>query len=320
MLNRRQFLVSLAGIGMGINAPLMLPPAPTGAAEPPFLTPNQAFFRFHYSRYVPHIRPQNWRFSLGGWIKGGAVRLPWSEVARLPLVEKVATLECIGNPPGGPLIGQARWQGFAARDLLRFITPQPEVRYARLIGADGYVTAVEINRLLHPDSLLTYGMNGQALTADQGYPLRLILPGLYGQKMVKWIERIELIPHPFWGFWERQGWSDQALVQPHAIIRFPQEGARWQPPLLIQGLAVSGTDPITAVEVQIDQQPWQRATLTPTGGWVAWSLPWLPQREGISRLRARVVSAAGLGLPLTPTSHPKPHGYGGEHQIFVQIG
>jgi hypothetical protein len=223
--------------------------------------------------------------------------LTLDELKALPAADLLLTLECIGNPAGGDLIGNCAWTGCYLRELLDRVKVKPEASRAGFTAADGYETSVDLSWVLQPGVLLAYAMNGEPLPPEHGYPLRLRIPGLYGQKQPKWIERIEFTDEIRLGYWEKQGWSDTAAAQtnskfdqPRALDRLPAGSV----PLF--GVAFAGLREITRVEVRIDAGEWQAASLLSGGSpevWTQWSFDWTA-RPGAHTLRVRATDAKGF--------------------------
>src|SRR5690606_36573230 len=104
-----------------------------------------------------------------------------------------------------------------------------------------------------PRSLLVYEMNGEPLPADHGFPLRCLWPGRYGQKQPKWLTRIELVAEPTLGYWESQGWSNEAIIRPNSQIRAPETFVTLPPePIRVSGFAFANRTGVAKVEVSTD--------------------------------------------------------------------
>jgi hypothetical protein len=209
------------------------------------------------------------------------------------------TLECIGNPVGGWLIGNVMWRGFHFSHVLNQVKPKAEATHIKFECADGYETSVALEWLKQPDVMMAYEANGQPLSTIHGFPIRVLTPGLYGQKMPRWITRMEFIDHYFKGFWESRGWSDVASVQTNSIIKTPGRGytTKAGSTLAIQGVAWAGKRKITNVEVQIDSGPWMPTKLTygPSPlSWTQWYLTWAAPAPGTYRIGVRATDEAGF--------------------------
>ncbi len=245
---------------------------------------------------VPTVDLAAWRLTIDGLV-AAPLRLNYEDVLRMPKVVTMRTLECIGNPVGGDLIGNVVWGGFLAHDLWERVGIAPSAQQARFTGADGYQTSVGLQWITHPDVVIVYEMNGQPLPPEHGFPLRILIPGLYGQKMPKWLQRIEFIGEPFFGYWESRGWSDEASVRTHSMIRQPSPRDRLPAGRLpVFGIAFAGLRRIVRVEVRVDDGAWQEAALLQEESplvWTQWSFDWEAE-AGEHRLAVRAHDAAGF--------------------------
>ena len=246
------------------------------------------------------VRSSRWQLSISGLVDA-PISLSLSDIQSQPTEEVYWTLACIGNQAGGELLGNARWQGTRLLPLLNRVGVMPDARAFALRGADGYETGVTRAELLHPDTMLVYGMNGEPLPAQHGYPLRILIPGKYGQKQPKWLTEIEALAEPIAGHWERQGWSDRANILTHALSRQVQQervsirnrhltGTSGE--VAIAGMALASAQPIDRVDVSKDGgMTWEPAeiSLPPTPyEWTLWRHRWQLQ-PGDYTLMARAV-------------------------------
>jgi len=336
-LSRRNFLKVAGASALTLlttrcQAPPPSPPAPT--PTPRFtlspapttltLTPIEKFYRQSYST-VPEVAPEQWRLVIDGLVRQ-PLTLTLADLQQLPAVSDIRTLECIGNPVGGPLIGTARWTGTYLKALLDQIAPDPAAIRARFEAADGYATSVERAWIEQPETLLIYAMNDAPLTRDHGFPVRILMPGLYGQKNPKWITRIEFIDYQHEGYWEAKGWSERASVLTTAIIRHPAAlaavpvGER----VSLWGVAFAGKRRVTQVEVQIDKGAWQPTELLRGESnlvWTQWSLEWrVPLEPGRHFIAVRATDEAGFTQSDTSSTvldDAFPAGTAKIHSIFV---
>jgi hypothetical protein len=176
-------------------------------------------------------------------------------------------------------------------------------------------------KALEPTTLLVYGMNGTTLPRKHGFPCRLYVPGLYGEKNVKWLEEIEVVEYDYLGYWQERGWSDTAIVNTVSIVDTPRETVpRDSSTVPIGGLAFAGQRGISAVEVRIDDGDWQEALLEanePPLIWQRWRLDWQPEL-GSHQLTVRAID--GEGNPQTEQERPPhPDGMTGLHSVEVDI-
>lgn len=260
------------------------------------VTPNGAFYEQTYDR-VPTVDASKWRLRLSGLVER-PLDIGYDELRALPSVLSMRTLECIGNPVGGSLIGNAVWRGVSFGELLRRAGVRSEkAKRAIMASADGYETSVPVETALHPDSLLVYEMNGVPLPAAHGYPLRVLFPGRYGQKQPKWLTEVQIsdnVNHR--GIWERKGWSDDAFVQVNSRIEMPRSGLPLEAgEQRITGVAFGGARPVTMVEVLANGVVIGTAELTQASSslvWTQWSFPW-NGAPGQWDLEARATDSAG---------------------------
>lgn len=263
------------------------------------LTPNADFYTVVYSQGIdrPRLDAAAWRLDLRGEV---AEPRPFSlgEIEALPAVTVMRTLQCISNPVGGTLIGNAIWVGCRLADLLAEVVPQSTGRELVMESSDGYATSIPLAAALDPEALLVYRMNGEPLPHDHGFPVRVLLPGRYGQKQPKWLTRLEVVRQPFLGTWERQGWSNEAFVRVNSQIEAPRNGIAVPvgASLRIAGRAFAGAEAITQVEVSPDDgRSWLMATLRapPPNVWTEWEVQWQPTEPGRAIIKARATDSAG---------------------------
>jgi DMSO/TMAO reductase YedYZ molybdopterin-dependent catalytic subunit len=222
----------------------------------------------------------------------------YDELRAMPSVLTMRTLECIGNPVGGSLIGNAIWRGVSFGELLRKAgVRETQAKRVIMASADGYETSVPVETAVHSDSLLVYEMNGVPLPAAHGFPVRVLFPGRYGQKQPKWLSDVELsdnVNHR--GIWERKGWSDDAFVQVNSRIEMPRSGVPLDPgEQRISGVAFAGARPVTMVEVLANGSVIGTAELTQASSplvWTQWSFPW-SSPPGQYDLEARASDGGG---------------------------
>lgn len=294
--SRRAFLLQVTSSKFYKSAP---PDARYGVPthDKPVMTPNADFFTAGTGPALC-IDLARWSLTVDGLVDH-PLTLDWAAVRRRPAVEAMQTIACIGSSAqrarGAPLIGNAVWRGAALWPLLTAAGVGPAARRACFYAADGYSTAIDLWWLRR--AVLAYEMNGEPLPAAHGAPLRLLAPGLYGQKMPKWITRIELIDYAYAGHWERQGWSDTAAVQTRALFQSPPAHARVTGAVYLQGVAYAGDRAVTRVEVSADGGPWLPANLTPPPSpyaWTPWYLRWEPDAPGVYTFRVRATDARGF--------------------------
>jgi DMSO/TMAO reductase YedYZ molybdopterin-dependent catalytic subunit len=301
---------------------------------------------------------------------GGAVASPYTltldELRKMPAIERVVTLECAGNgrlamrplPAGEPwgdyAVSTARWMGARLHEILERAQPLETAVEVLFAGSDhgSYIlnpvlkdidaTDLSFERSLtfvhaadpSAEILLAYEMNGEPLSPDHGAPVRLIVPHWYGVASVKWLQRIELLTHPFIGEFETghymYQWADRpaervTLMRPRARITGPRRGdvVRAGETLVVRGKAWSGTGPITNVDISLTgESEWLPAHVeTPQGPyqWQNWSFQWTPADPGRKSLRARATDVAGNVQPEVPVWNRLGYGNNAIEIIYVDV-
>ena len=295
-----------------------LPPAPAEI----LITPTGELFIQSYGP-APSIGLSTWNLVVDGQVEN-PLTLSYADLQAFPRIETARTLECIGNPAGGSLIGTPVWGGFEARLLWEQARILPEAVQAKCTAADGYETSVDMEWITQPGVLLADEVNGQPLPVEHGYPLRILMPGLYGQKMPKWIERIEFIGERFLGLWETRGWSDVASVKTNSIVLQPGEEEIPAGATPVFGVAFAGLRRIQAVEVRVDDGEWMPAELLQDESpwvWTQWSFSWdaTPGRHSIA---VRATDETGFTQSTeghSPLASPFPAGTAGIDQSAVAV-
>lgn len=280
-------------------------PAPTAelTREPfgklrPFITPNhELYVQSIRGGLPPEIKPDEFRLSIEGLVER-PTSLALDEIMALPAVEEMRTLECVGNPPGGDLIGNIVWTGTPLRPILEKAGVKGSAVELILRSADGYSTSLPVDVLLRPDVLLVYKMNGQPLPRDHGFPLRINIPGRYGQKQPKWLQRMEAVSEPYLGYYERQGWSNECFIKPNSRIDYPVD---YEPTVLgeivVRGVGMAGVAGVKTVEVSFDDgATWEAAQLSRGPSnlvWVFWEVKWRPDKVNRYNVLAKVTDNNG---------------------------
>lgn len=288
----------------GSTKDLLLPQSRSGDSKfpaselplPLWITANEDFYTVRYDE-LPSVSLTSWSLTVHGMVHE-TLRLTYDELRALPPVTQMHTLECIGNPVGGNLISNAEWRGVPLRDLLQRAGVDPKAKSVTIGGVDEYFTNVPLSRAMHEHALLAYEMNGQPLPPDHGYPLRVILPGVYGQKQPKWVTGIKVTDADDLGPWEQKGWSNQATIRINSGIKVPvEEKPVPRGDILIAGVAHAGEVGVRAVEVSTDGgKTWHETVLTRGPSpfvWTEWGY-WLREAEpGEYHLMVRAIDNQG---------------------------
>ncbi len=283
------------------------------------ITPNEDFYVVSKNAFDPEVDTQRWRLEVTGMVEN-SFSLTFDEIKAMPSVEQYATLACISNEVGGDLIGNALWKGVRVRDLLERAGLQPGVVDIKMRARDDYTDSIPLDRALADGTILVYEMNDQPLATKHGFPLRLIVPGIYGMKNVKWITRLEAVGQDFRGYWQTRGWDDRAEYKTMSRIDAPDDDVRSQ--AIIAGIAFAGDRGVSKVEVSTDGgKSWNEAELKPPLSpytWVLWHRDWTPERAG----KYAVVVRATDGLGNTQTAQyapPAPSGSTGYDREIVVV-
>ncbi|MBF6195016.1 MULTISPECIES: molybdopterin-dependent oxidoreductase [Nocardia] len=310
------------------------PSAPTEPVPPgvdlrvpgltPYLTANDDFYRIDTALIVPQVSKDGWSLRIHGMVDR-EIRLDWADLALRPVEEHLVTLACVSNPVGGDLIGNARWLGYRVDQLLAEAGPHPDADMVLSHSADGWTAGTPLAVLTDGrDALLAIGMNGEPLPVQHGYPARLVVPGLYGYvSATKWVTELEVTRFDrATAYWTRRGWSAQGPIKTGARIDTPRARGRLQPGTIpIAGVAWAQHRGISAVEVQIDDGPWQQARLSEEQSidtWRQWVFDW-DATPGPHTLRARATDGAGE----TQTAERRdviPDGATGYPSVTVSVG
>ncbi|MDT9687113.1 molybdopterin-dependent oxidoreductase [Streptomyces sp. P9(2023)] len=295
-----------------------------------FLTPNKDFYRVDTALLVPKVDADSWRLRIHGSGVRRELSLSLPELMAREVVERDITLACVSNEVGGPYIGNARWLGVRLADLLREagVRPPSEGGPADQLVArsvDGMTIGTPVEDVMDGrDALLAFGMNGEPLPLDHGFPVRMIVPGLYGYvSACKWIESIELTTFDAYdAYWVPRGWAAQAPVKTQSRIDTPRSLGRPDAgTVMIAGVAWAQGRGIARVEVRVDDGPWQEARLGAEDSrdtWRQWVHPWQAE-PGRHTLTVRATDGTGATQPEERTD-TAPDGAAGWHSVEVTVG
>ena len=287
-------------------------PVPTGLGLGPSVavTSNADFYSVAITSKINWLEPDTYALTVGGAVNQ-PLKLSLADLKAMPVVAQMRTLECISNPPGGDLISNANWKGVRLVDVLNQAGLKSQAVEIKLTAADGYDTSIPVSLATDPDALLVYEMNGLPLSDEHGAPLRCLFPGRYGMKQPKWITSIEAVTQAHLGHWERQGWSNEAIVRVNSQFRTPESGEVITVGVYpVSGTAFANTSGVVKVEVSTDSgKTWQEAKLVkgPTSlNWSEWRLQWTTPATGQINIVARATDGNGEQQPLSPGSGLRP--------------
>lgn len=285
----------------------------------PEVTPTGDFYTVSKNFIDPTVAVGGWRLKIDGLVDR-PLELTYEQLTALPASEGYYTLMCISNEIGGDLWGNAHWRGVKLRDLLTQAGVHTDAFKAVFTAADDYKDSVHLDRALNPDALLAWEMNGEPLKNEHGFPARLLIPGIYGMKNVKWLTGITIVADDFHGFWQSQGWDDAAPYQTESRIDVPRGRATVPTgPLSVGGVAFAGDRGIQSVEISTDGgRTWQPAQVKPGLGPNTWQL-WRADLQVDHTVRdLRVRATDGQGHPqVSEPNNPFPSGATGYHRETI---
>ncbi|MEU1972586.1 molybdopterin-dependent oxidoreductase [Microbacterium sp. NPDC019599] len=289
----------------------------------PVVTANDRFYRIDTALVVPQIDPADWSLRIHGLVEQEVV-LTWDELLALPLEESYTTLACVSNPVGGDLIGNAKWLGYPVRELLARARPSADADMVLSRSIDGFSASTPLEVLTDDrNAILAVGMNDEPLPPEHGFPVRMVVPGLYGYvSATKWITELEVTRFAdATAYWTDRGWSAKGPIKVQSRIDVPLRNQGLSPgDTVIAGVAWQQHVGISKVEVQVDGGQWREATLASAisdDTWVQWSIPWTAE-PGSHAIRCRATNA--LGETQTETdAWPMPDGATGWQQLDIDV-
>ncbi|MFB6624170.1 sulfite oxidase [Streptomyces sp. NPDC056374] len=321
--------------GLVLPAPASpAPPVPKGAqlkvpGITPFTTANRDFYRVDTALVVPRIDAGSWRLRIHGKGVSRPRTFTLADLLTRPLIERDITLTCVSNEVGGPYAGNARWLGVKLSDLLAECGVKPpsagggaDQLVARSV--DGMTLGSPVEDVMDGrDALLAVGMNGEPLPFDHGFPVRMVVPGLYGYvSACKWIEDIELTTFDAYDpYWVKRKWARRAPIKTQSRIDTPKPFARpTAGTVTVAGVAWAQHRGVTRVEVRVDDGPWQDADLAAQDTldtWRQWSYRWQAAPGGHT-LTVRATDGTGQ-VQTEQRARTIPDGASGWHSVFVTV-
>jgi DMSO/TMAO reductase YedYZ molybdopterin-dependent catalytic subunit len=282
-------------------------------------TPTGRFYRIDTSLVPPAITPDDWTLRIHGMVDR-EITLTYADLLKRPRHEMWLTLNCVSNPVGGPLIGNAWWSGTHLKDLLEEAGVRQGADAVEQTSDDGWTCGTPLSTLLDDrGAMLAYAMNGEPLPIEHGFPVRTLVPGLYGYvSACKWVRQIEVTTFDsFSAYWTERGWSAQGPVKLSSRIDTPEDGDHVPAGRVrVGGLAWQQNTGISAVQVQLDGRGWQPATLARRSlkdSWVPW-VATVDAAPGRHRLAARAVNDDGQ-VQTAVRADPVPNGSSGWHTV-----
>jgi DMSO/TMAO reductase YedYZ molybdopterin-dependent catalytic subunit len=290
----------------------------------PFIMPNEQFYRIDTALVVPQLDTAGWKLKVHGMVER-EVTIDWATLLSKPMQDCLVTLMCVSNEVGGNLTGNAVWTGWPVRELLKMAGPGPGADMVLSTSSDGWAAGTPLSALTDDrHALLAIAMNGQPLPFEHGFPVRMVVPGLYGYvSATKWVTDLKVTTFAAdEGYWTPRGWSALGPVKTESRIDVPRSGDRVSAgKVAVAGIAWAQHRGITAVQVRVDDGPWQAARLAEepsVDSWRQWVLPWQAVK-GNHTITVRATDSEGVVQ--TPTqAPPEPDGATGWHSITVNVG
>lgn len=294
----------------------------------PFIVPNSDFYRIDTALSVPQVSKDDWSLRIHGMVDN-ELELTFSDLLERPMIERPITLSCVSNRVGGDLVGNAVWQGVRMKDLLDEAGVDPAATQTVSRSIDGWSCGSPTSVIMDGrDAMVAIAMNGEPLPAEHGYPVRLVVPGLYGYvSATKWVTEIEMTRwEDFDGYWVPRGWAKEGPIKIMARIDRPSNGRRLERSddgaVDIAGLAWAIHRGISRVEVEIDEDgEWRECELAGVPSddtWRQWRYRWDDFAPGEHRVTARAYDGDGEAQPIGPKD-VAPDGAEGYHSVRFTI-
>jgi DMSO/TMAO reductase YedYZ molybdopterin-dependent catalytic subunit len=287
----------------------------------PFVTPNADFYRIDTALVVPQVSKDSWRLKIGGMVDN-PMELTFDDLLARPQIERYITLSCVSNPVGGDLVGNALWQGVLLRDVLEEAGIQPGATQIVSRSIDDWTAGTPTEIVMDGrDAMLAIAMNGEPLPARHGYPVRMVVPGLYGYvSATKWVTQIELTRwEDYDAYWVPRGWSKEGPIKTMSRIDTDRRGTE-SGSVIVGGVAWAIHRGISRVEVRSDGGEWIEAQLggVPSNDtWAQW-MATLELEPGRHMIESRAVD--GDGVPQTEETAPvAPNGAQGYPRRWIEV-
>jgi DMSO/TMAO reductase YedYZ molybdopterin-dependent catalytic subunit len=303
-------------------------PVPAGAdlripGLTPFIVPNEDFYRIDTAIVVPRVNTDDWSLKVTGMVER-EVEIDWKTLQSKPMQEALITLTCVSNEVGGNLVGNALWTGWPVRELLKMAGPKPGADMVLQTSVDGFTVSTPLAALTDDrNALLATRMNGEPLPFEHGFPVRVVVPGLYGYvSATKWVTELKVTTYAQdVAYWTPRGWSAMGPIKTASRIDVPQAGAVVKAgTVAVAGVAWHQHTGISKVEVQVDQQPWTEARLAADASidaWRQWVYEW-DATPGSHDIRVRAYDDTGA-VQSPYEAPPAPDGSTGIHVVNVRV-
>jgi DMSO/TMAO reductase YedYZ molybdopterin-dependent catalytic subunit len=265
---------------------------------PPWRVPSDEFYRIDTAVVVPTVEVDEWRLRIHGMVER-ELTLTFDDLVQRRLTEDWVTISCVSNEVGGDLVGNAWWSGVRVADLLAEAGVLPEADAVLQTSHDGWNCGTPLVALTDDrNALLAVAMNGQPLPIEHGFPVRMVVPGLYGYvSATKWVVDLEVTRfEDFTAFWTERGWAEQGPVRTQSRIDVPRANHRVMAgEVRVGGVAWAPHTGVSAVEVRLDGGAWTEVELGRVPNvdtWVQWAGT-VAVEPGIHTLAVRATDRSG---------------------------
>ncbi|MGH3384141.1 MAG: molybdopterin-dependent oxidoreductase [Nocardioidaceae bacterium] len=286
-------------------------------------TPNDVFYRIDTALAIPEVTPADWRLRIHGMVER-EIEIGYDELVDRGLVEAWITLCCVSNEVGGPLISNAHWSGVPIADLLAEAGVDPAADAVLQTSVDGWTCGTPLPALTDGRAaMLAVGMNGEPLPVEHGFPVRMVVPGLYGfVSATKWLVDLEVTRfEDFQAYWTERGWSAEGPVKTQSRIDAPRRGDRVKAGrVAVGGIAWAQHTGIDRVEIRVDDGDWMPARLASVPNvdtWRQWAVAW-DAEPGDHTIACRATDSAGY-TQTSKRADVVPDGATGWHTIDVTV-
>jgi DMSO/TMAO reductase YedYZ molybdopterin-dependent catalytic subunit len=288
-----------------------------------FITPNGSFYRVDTAIVLPEVAPTTWQLRVHGMV-AREITIDFDQLLHRPLTADYITLTCVSNPVGGPYVGNALWVGASVASLLREAGVRAGADQLLCTSVDGFTSGTPLQTVMDGrDAMLAVAMNGTALPVAHGFPVRMVVPGLYGYvSACKWITDIEVTTYAAnTAYWAQQGWAQQAPIKTESRIDVPSGTSSLNAGrTAVAGVAWAQHKGIDAVEVRVDSGPWNEARLSAVPDidcWRQWVWDW-DATPGKHVIEARATDATGY-TQTAVQAPPPPNGASGYPSVSVTV-
>ncbi len=326
LASRRRRRRELDRLRASLRLPTRRLPSPPGAdqnvqGQPPWRTSNRAFYRIDTALSPPLVDPVEWRLRIHGLVDR-ELTVTYQDLLDRGLRDAWVTLCCVSNPVGGDLISNTVFSGVPIKDLLDEVGVQSGADMLLSTSEDGWTCGTPLAALTDGrDALLAVGMDGEPLPVEHGFPVRQVVPGLYGYvSATKWVTDWEITRFDdAEAYWTQRGWSAQGPIKTHSRIDVPRKTVD-AGVVTVAGVAWAQHTGVTKVEVRVDDADWQQAELASVPSddtWVQWRWSW-DAEPGEHRLEVRATDRTGY-TQTSKRADVVPDGATGHHGVDIVV-